>query len=135
MARQVATAAEAMGPETAEQSTDTHVRQKAEALRTMVASGPCRGGAHAGVGRWHCSRHVHRREEGGAWEAYLNWETGMRCLYSRSPWGRSAVAAESQGGIRLVTQDSTAHSRNPAYNSRDDPREWGSQREDPAVVL
>lgn len=43
----MATAAEAMGPETAEQSTDTRVRQKAEALRTMVASGPCRGGALA----------------------------------------------------------------------------------------
>lgn len=123
----MATAAEAMEPETAEQSKDTRVRQKAEAPRTTVASGPCRGG---GAG----SRHMHRREEGGAWEADLNWETGMRCLYSRSSWGRSAVAAESKGGTGLVTQDSTAHSQSPAYNSGDDSREWGSQREDPAAV-
>ena len=61
MARQVATAAEVMGPETDEQSKDTRVRQKAEALRTTVASGPVRGGG-AGTG----SRHMHRREEGGA---------------------------------------------------------------------
>lgn len=46
----MATAAEAMGLETAAESEDAHVRQKAEVLRTMVAAGPCRDGAQAGVG-------------------------------------------------------------------------------------
>lgn len=104
-------------------------------LWPMQGWGPCRGGAQAGVGPRHWQRTYAQERRGrdvGGKSKLRDWHE--MSLFKKT-LGEVCGSIGERGRHTACDSGLDSTQTAGAQNSGDNPREWGSQREDPAAVL